>query len=267
MLSGIWTRCMKIILLPALAAALSGIPMVAQAAQQPAGQQDHPAMAPLNWEGAALMRKTLLPGKDRGTLVVDARGIEFRMAGGRSLKWTFGDIHTVYTTPHRLVLETYLNRSLHRPGEREYRFDLTQTLPPVVAAGVAETVARPSQNEDPDPNAPAIVTIPVRHRTLTGGTNGVLRFREEGIDYVATSSGDSRSWRWADLETLSDPDAYHLFVFGFRDTYTFDLKAPLSRKVFDWANDEIYQHTESADEPVASIPNQPVNNVAKEHDE
>ena len=69
------------------------------------------------------------------------------------------------------------------------------------------------------------------------------------------------------LQTLSDPDAYHLFVFGFRDTYTFDLKAPLSRKVFDWATDEIYQHTESADEPGASIPNEPVNGGAKEHNE
>lgn len=267
MFSRIWTRCMMIILLPALAVVLSGIPMVAHAAQQPAERQNHPAMAPLHWESAARMHKTFLLGKDRGTLAVDAGGIEFRMANGRSLKWAFGDIHTVYITPRRLVLETYLNRSLHRPGEREYRFDLTQTLPSAVAAGIADAVARPSQNADPDPNAAAIVTIPVRHRTLTGGTNGMLRFRKEGIDYVATSSGDSRSWRWADLQTLSDPDANHLFVFGFRDTYTFDLKAPLSRKVFDWATDEIYQHTESADEPVGSIPNEPANSVAKEHDE
>ena len=267
MFSRIWTRCMKIILLPALAVVLSGIPMVAHAAQQPAERQDHLAMAPLHWESAARMHKTYLLGKDHGTLAVDAGGIEFRMANGRSLKWAFGDIHTVFIAPRRLVLETYLNRSLHRPGEREYRFDLTQTLPPAVAAGVADAVARPSQNADPDPHAAAIVTIPVRHRTLTGGTNGVLRFRKEGIDYVAGAAGDSRSWRWADLQTLSDPDAYHLFVFGFRDTYTFDLKAPLSRKVFDWATDEIYQHTESADEPGASIPNQSLNGGAKEHDE
>lgn len=258
---------MKIILLPGLAVALSWIPMVAQAVQQPAKRQNHPVMAPLHWESAARMRKTFLLGKERGTLAVDAGGIEFRLANGRNLKWAFEDIHSVFIAPRRLVLETYLNRSLHRPGEREYRFDMTQTLPPAVAAAVADAVARPSQNADPDPNGAAIVTIRVRHRTLTGGTNGVLRIRNEGIDYVANSSQDSRSWRWADLQTLSDPDAYHLFVFGFRDTYTFDLKAPLSRQVFDWAADEIYQHTESADAPGASIPNEQVNSGAKEHDE
>lgn len=216
-------------------------------------------MAPLHWASSARMRKAFLLGKAHGILAVDAEGIEFRMAGRRSLKWAFGDIHTVFIAPRHLVVETYTNRSLHRPGEREYRFDLTQTLPPSVAEGVAEAVARPSKNADPDPRAAAIVAIPVRHRTLTGGTNGVLRFRKEGIDYIAESTGDSRSWRWADIQTLSDPDAYHLFVFGFRDTYTFDLKAPLSRKVFDWAIDETYQHTESADEPLKA--------GAKEHDE
>lgn len=267
MLSGIWTRCKKISVLPALALTLSGIPMAAQTAQPPAEQQGRPAKAPLHWESAARMHKTFSPVKVRGSLVVDAAGIEFRRSDGRSLKWNFVDIHTVSITPHRLVIETYLNRSFHRPGEREYRFDLTQTLPPAVAAGVADAVARPSQNADPDPTALAIATVPVRHRTLTGGTNGVLRFRKEGIDYVATSTGDSRSWRWADLQTLSDPDAYHLFVFGFRDTYTFDLKAPLPRTVFDWATDEIYQHTESADEPGASIANEPAHGGAKEHDE
>lgn len=267
MFSGIWTRRKKVILLSAIAVVLSGIPMIAQTAQQPAGQPDHPANTSLKWESLARMHRTFLLGKDRGTLAVDAEGIEFRTTNGRSLRWTFEDIHTAFLAPHRLVLETYVNRSLHRPGEQRYEFHLSEAMPPSVAAALATRIARPVQNADPDPSAPAIATIPVRHRTLTGGTNGVLRFRKEGIDYLAPSSGDSRSWRWADLQTLSQPDAYHLFVFGFRDTYTFDLKTQLSRKVFDRATDEIYAHSESTEPPAASIPNATASSGAKEHDE
>jgi hypothetical protein len=114
-----------------------------------------------------------------------------------------------------------------------------KSIPTWTGAGIA----RPVQNADPDASAPALATIPVRHRTLAGGTNGVLRFRSGGIDYVTNSKDDSRSWRWADLQTLSDPDPYHLFLFGYRDTYTFDLKAPLSRALFNRATDEIYKHS------------------------
>ncbi|MFP5227548.1 MAG: hypothetical protein ACLGXA_07940 [Acidobacteriota bacterium] len=211
-------------------------------------------------------RADFIPG-DHGTLLIDPTGVEFRAANDHSLRWTFGEIRTVFIAPHRLVVETYLNRSLHRPGERRYRFDFTQALPPAVAANVAEAVGRPSQNADPEADAPALATIPVRHRAFTSGTNGVLRFRQDGIDYVTTSREDSRSWRWADLQTLSDPDPYHLFVFGYRDTFTFDLKAPLSRKLLDQAADEIFTHNGPASGPVGTAPNGPESGAAGDHHE
>jgi hypothetical protein len=107
----------------------------------------------------------------------------------------------------------------------------------------------------------------VRHRALTGGTNRVLRFRNDGIDYITASSGDSRSWRWTDLQALSDSDPYHLFVFGYKDTYTFDLRALLSRNLINWAMDEIYAHTESTEGPGGSILNAPAGGAAGEQDE
>ncbi len=211
-------------------------------------------------------RADLIPG-NHGTLLIDQTGVEFRAANGHSLRWTFGEIRTVFIAPHRLVVETYLNRSLHRPGERKYRLDFTQALPPDVAESVAGAVGRPSQNADLAMDAPAIVTIPVRHRAFASGTNGVLRFRQDGIDYVTTSREDSRSWRWADLQTLSDPDPYHLFIFGYRDTYTFDLKAPLSRKLLDWAADEIFMHNKPINEPGVTAPNGTESGPARDHHE
>ncbi|HUZ95961.1 MAG TPA: hypothetical protein VMU57_13720, partial [Edaphobacter sp.] len=105
----------------------------------------------------------------------------------------------------------------HLPGVERFRFHLDRAVPPEVAAELARDAQRPSQNAVPNPASQGIV-IPAHHRTLTGGTNGTLRFRDGGIDYVTNAAGDSRSWRWADLQTLSNPDPYHLLIFGYRDT-------------------------------------------------
>ncbi len=267
MFTELWTRKTRTFLLPMIAVTLSAISMSAQVPQQPGGRQDHPATASFHWESPARMhRANLIPG-DHGTLLIDQTGVEFRAAHGHSLRWTFGEIRTVFIAPHRLVVETYLNRSLHRPGERKYRFDLVQPLPPALASSLAEGVQRPSQDADPEANAPALATIPVRHRAFASGTNGVLRFRQDGIDYVTASREDSRSWRWADLQTLSDPDPYHLSIFGYRDTYTFDLKAPLSRKLLDWAADQIFMHNESVNGSVVAAPNGSESDSAGDHRE
>lgn len=196
---------------------------------------------PLVWESPAGWRQTF--GKEKGNILIGAEGVEFRPLRGRSLKWRLPDIQTFFVSAHRLVIKTYKDRRHHLPGERRYRFDVVQAIPPETASVIARSLGRPSQNADPDPKVPAAETIPAHHRTRTGGTNGTLRVRTGEIDYVTSVPGDSRSWRWADLETLSKPDPYHFFVFGYRDTYTFDLKEPLARALFDRLTDEIYLHS------------------------
>ena len=262
----IWTTHGKVFSLLVVAVAFAGSPMTAKAAQPRVGQKEVSGPAATHWEGPAQMHGAFF-SKEHGTLIIDGKGITFRAGNGRNQRWTFADIHTVVLAPHRLVLKTWIHRGWPRPGEREYRLDLTQVLPPAVAASLARGVGRPSKNTDLNPDAPAVTSIGVRHRTLTGGTNGMLRFRSDGIDYVTASSGDGRSWRWADLQTLSDPDPYHLSVFGYKDTYTFELKAPLSRNLVNWAMDQIYAHSESTQEPSRSIPNESARSAAGEQDE
>ncbi len=256
----------KTFILLVAAVAFAGSPIIAKAARQRVGQMKVSAPTATHWEGPAQMHGAFF-SKEHGTLIINAEGITFQAGNGRSQRWKFSDIHSVFLAPHRLVLKTWIHRGWPRPGEREYRFDLTQVLPPAVAASLASAVRQPSKNTDLNPDAPAVASIGARHRTLTGGTNGVLRFRNDGIDYITASPGDSRSWRWADLQTLSDPDPYHLFVFGYKDTYTFDLKAPLSRNLINWAMDQIYAHTESTKEPDSSGARQPDEGTAGEQHE
>lgn len=186
-------------------------------------------MATVSWQSPAKLHHMV--GKEQGDFTFGSEGIEFRSEKGRTLKLPFLEVQTFLLSPHRLVIETYQNRERHLPGMKRYRFDLDQAVPPPIAAELARGVQRPSQNAVPYADSQAIA-IPAHHRTGRGGTNGVLRLRDGGIDYVTEAAGDSRSWRWADLQTLSDPDPNHLLIFGYRDTYTFDLKEALPQSLY-----------------------------------
>ncbi len=191
------------------------------------------------WQSPARLRH--IAGREKGDLSIGVDGIEFRSGKGNTMILHYLEVQSFLLTPRSLTIETYQNRKRYLPGVERYRFDLTDTVPPKVAAELAKEVKRPSQNAVPDPTAQGI-TIPAHHRTVRGGTNGTLRLRDGGIDYVTGASGDSRSWRWADLQTLSAPDPYHLLVFGYRDTYTFDLKEILPQPLYYRLVDALDRH-------------------------
>lgn len=196
----------------------------------------------LRWRSSAKLHHGL--AKVSGTLIIDGAGVEFRPDKGSSIRWPFVEIQTLYIQARRITVTGYEERGRLRPGNKQFRFDLGTDLPPAVAAELAKNAGRPVRNGNPQPEAPSIATLPAHHRTGFGGTksNGILRFREEGIDYVTRSHKDSRSWRWADIQTITNQDRYHLIVFGYRETYSFDLKQPLPPGLYDRLTDEVYDH-------------------------
>ncbi len=197
----------------------------------------------LNWQSPAKLHRLLksVPG----SLHIGTKGIEFRSQNKEhSYRWSYEEIETLSLWPRRIDVRTYEKRGRFRPGLRRFRFDLESELPPEVAAQVAQQMGKPVRNGLPEPNAAAFAFLPALHLTAFGGSksNGVLRFREEGIDYVSQAPEESRSWRWSDLRTLSNLDPYHFVVFADRETYSFDLKQPMSRDLFDRLTDEVYAH-------------------------
>jgi hypothetical protein len=225
------SRLLPPVVIPALVLAASLLVFLPRAAAQNSPGRDQASARQIveAWESTARMHQAI--GAEKGDLKIGEEGIEFRSQKGRTVKWPFAEVQTFLLSPHALALETYENRKHHLGGMQRFRFDLDRAVPPELAAELSRRIQRPSQNEVPDPGTQGIV-LPAHHRTLTGGTNGTLCLSKSGIDYVTAVRGDSRSWRWADLQTLSDPDPFHLLVFGYRDTYFFDLKEPLSPSLF-----------------------------------
>jgi hypothetical protein len=198
------------------------------------GNQTDTQKPGLDWRSPAKLRH--IAGKETGNLAIGADGIQFKSAKRDAVKIPYLEVQTFILSPHFLAIETYQNRKRHVPGVERYKFELGEAVPPTVAAELAREVQRPTQNAIPDRTAQGIV-IPAHHRTVGGGTNGILRFRNDGIDYVTGTANDSRSWRWADLQTLSASEPYHLLVFGF------DLKEILPESLFYRMVDALDAHS------------------------
>jgi len=193
----------------------------------------------VQFESAAQLHRTLKRPL-AGELILDDRGIEFR-SPKLSHRWAYGEIKTFSLSgPHALTLTDYENRHWHEPGEQTFSFTLVNAIPPGVAARLAAVIARPVINGDPDSGLPFIAQIPAHRRERFGGSNGTLRFRKGGIDYVDANGRDGRSWRWSDIQTIASSDPWEFRVTGYRETVEFDLKQPMSRELFDRTWDKLY---------------------------
>ena len=193
----------------------------------------------VQWQSPAQFHQ-LLKKEILGALLVDNNGISFQ-SPKFSKRWVYGEIKTFDLSGAReLVITGYENRHWHEPGERRFWFTLNRPMPPDLAASVAARVGRPVINGDPRPDATAIAEIPAHHSERFGGSNGTLRFREDGIDYVAADGRDGRSWRWSDIQTLANPNPWEFRVTAYREIVEFDLKRPLSRDLFDRLWDILY---------------------------
>ncbi len=174
-----------------------------------------------------------------GTLLIDNGGVEFRSAKFTG-RWTYVGIHTFDLSARGLTLTSYEVRPWHAPGERRYRFTFIEPIPAAVAAAMTARVGKPVRNGVPVEDGPALAEIPAHLRARFGGSNGTLRLKDEGIDYVTEDARDSRSWRWADIQTIANPDPYELRVTAYREIAEFELKQPLSRAIFERLWDRLY---------------------------
>ena len=221
-----------------LSFALFAIPSAPLAARSAPQVQPSPAPTATQWQSPAWLHHAIT--RTGGTLVINDRGVEFRPKKGAPLRWSYVEIQSFHLAANRLDLETYQNRGWHFPGDRTFHFKLKDSVPPAVAERFARRVQKPVENGRPNPKASAFATLPARHRTFGGGTNGVLRFRSGGIDYVTANGRGSRSWRWSDIQTIAHPDPYHFRMQGYRETFEFELKQPMTRKLFDRLWDHVY---------------------------
>jgi len=190
------------------------------------------------WQAPAQWHR-LLKKPVSGILLLDDDGVEFRSAKFNQ-RWPYVDIHSIDLSMRELTLTSYQNRPWHEPGELSFHFTWSEPIPPGIAAQFTERVGKPVRNGVPQPTVAALAEIPAHHRMWSGGSNGTLRLKDSGIDYVTESGRDSRTWRWGDIQTIANPNPYELRLTGYRETVEFDLKQPLPRELFERMWDHLY---------------------------
>jgi hypothetical protein len=190
------------------------------------------------WQASAKWHRSLKKAEP-GTLVLDGNGVEFRSAKFNH-RWNYVEIHTFDLSRRELTLLTYQNRPWHEPGERPFSFTLDEPMPSDVAAQFTDRVGKPVRNGMPMAKSGALVVIPAHHRVWSGGSNGTLRLKDDGIEYITENGRDSRSWRWVDIQTIANPEPYEFRITGYREIVEFDLKQPLACAVFERLWDRLY---------------------------
>jgi hypothetical protein len=159
-----------------------------------------------------------------GALFITSSGILFkeRYPGGKRPKhphewfWDYRDIQQLKIEPRSVTILTYQNDKWRLGEDRQYQFDLVsektfeeayrflrERLDQRFVAGLAE---QPSD---------VLWEIPVKHLLHLGGDEGVLHVGMDRLIYSSDKAGESRTWRYKDIENISTSGPFQLTVTTF----------------------------------------------------
>ena len=183
-----------------------------------------------------------------GTLVITERGISFQELTKKkqvrhAFELNYQDIQELKLSPAKLTLVTYKDRKWLLGMDKEYEFTLTpgqsfsevytllkDRLDQRFVAAVADEQVQP------------LWEIPVKLLGRVAGSEGVLQVGPARIVYKTTKKGQSRTWRYGDIENISTSGPFQLTLttyerakthYGNLKGFNFQLKQALDEKQFN----------------------------------
>jgi len=175
----------------------------------------------------------------RGTLVITPDGVGYRTGHAEDARqWSYTDIQSIkVTAPRSIEIFTYEDQKRLLGRDRVWKFEAsTADIPPEISALLVEKAARPVvTNQLPASSNPPLFAVPVKHRHVIGGCDGVLRIFSDRVTFESSDvAKDSRSWRYRDVDSFAHYERFRLeFVIWGRNstrstrTYEFHLKEDL----------------------------------------
>lgn len=173
---------------------------------------------------------------ETGVLTISESGISFE-AKPHSWNWAYQDIRQLKILPGSIVVLTYEDNKWKLGADREYRFDvpfikmfidaypfLKSHLDQRFVAAIPERISNP------------LWEIPAKHLLRFGGDEGVLQIGPNEIAYQSAKGGESRAWRYLDIENISSSGPFQLTIttferakahYGDLKGFNFELKQPL----------------------------------------
>ena len=181
-----------------------------------------------------------------GTLIIDEKGVSFQEAGKKhshSWHWDYRNIQQLEIAPKTLRVLTYQDNKWKLGADREYRFDLLSD--DAFSDAYSFLKGRLDQRfvaALPDAAVKPLWEMPVKHLLRFAGTEGALIIGEDRIVYKSDKEGDSRTWRYSDIENISSSGPFQLTLttferalahYGSLKGFNFQLKEPLKEDCYD----------------------------------
>ena len=185
------------------------------------------------------VRHDHLRGGGSGTLTITDAGVSFREAGkheDHSRDWRWTDIQQLLMSSDELRILTYEDQKWRLGRDREYVFD---AIPKDLAAGVMP-IAREHLGERFVEAVPQKIAGvwqgEARLQKKFSGVDGTLVASADQITFQAKRPEDSRTWRFADIDSISSSGPYDLTITTYerarlsradRSDFHFQLKQRL----------------------------------------
>jgi len=174
-----------------------------------------------------------------GVLTVDEKGVSFAGPKKHKWSWQFSDIEQLTVSPERITVITYRENKLG--ADRVYRFTGKAPAPELYALLKDRLDQRFVAALGTEAAMPAW-TFPVKHLGRIGASEGVLTFGADAVVYATSAKGESRTWRYSDIDNVSNSGPFELtvvtferdkFTFGDRKGFNFELKERLSEATYN----------------------------------
>jgi glycerophosphoryl diester phosphodiesterase len=175
-----------------------------------------------------------------GIMTADETGVQFGGSKTHAWSWLYEDIQELRLEPGKIRILTYKDDKLRLGADREYAF--TGSLPgrelyelwkrrmdQRFVAALPETGTEEFE-------------IPVKHLKRITGSEGTLAFGEDSITFSTDLRGDSRTWRYSDIDSISSSGPFQLTIttferakshYGDRKGFNFELKQPITEAKYN----------------------------------
>jgi hypothetical protein len=163
-----------------------------------------------------------------GVLTMDEGGVSFAGPKKHAWTWQYRDIKQLTLSAGSVSVLTYKDKRLQFTGQvpaQELYALLHDRLDQRFIAALAQETSLPAW------------TFPVKHHR---GSEGSLTFGADSVVYDTAAKGQSRTWRYRDIDNISSSGPFELTVTTFerellsdRRGFHFDLKERLPESTYN----------------------------------
>ncbi len=164
-----------------------------------------------------------------GVLTVTGDAISFAGPKGRAWTWKIQEIQELQLSPRSIHILTYRDNKFRLGADEGYQF--TGRIPAGELYAILSDrmdqrlVAAVGQVSGPPDDA---FSLPVKHLGRIMGSEGTLVFEADSVVYSTDRDGDSRTWRYSDIESIGSAGRFELSIATREKSFHFQLKQPLA---------------------------------------